>query len=1307
MSSKLPFEYIFDLEAYVDVLAPYCILNNKIVAKYSNDSGSTKPLISESMALAAQAELKKLKNPVECMLAVDTEAKVHVEHIATLPIELRTPAGPVILRNVTFYVSKEPVEEVLIGNSLLKSLGIDVDAQMEKLAGKMYDCTDRKTAKELKLFSFEIRNGKHGLREYVEEEFDDGSDVLEVGPKNTRAEIGQSLEMMVEKAKVNGLPRKEAKRIRNLLFKHIDVFRFRLGSDGPAKVKPFEIKLKPGAQLSRPASRRYSPMHREFLDWKLELMAKYGLVEPNPYATTASAAHVVNKTLAPKDIKTDFRLVQDLRKLNAVSEPAHWPILNLETAVNAAAGAVAFIQIDFVDCFTQFPCTEETANLLSIMTDRKVYKFNRVSQGHVNSGAYCQRTLQECFEERYYRGVISYLDDILLWGKTLDELIDNLKFVLEICEERNLKLHASKCNMFSKRVKFCGRILSPDGVEQDPEKIAGLVDLPVPKTAADLMSFLAAANWLRNSIVDFSRLVNPLRYKLEQVLKKKGRTKRLAEGIGIEFTPEELECYERVKNRIALSVKLNYPNPDDEYVLMTDASSIGWGAVLLAIKNYDPNKPFEEQDCRALSFLGGTFKGSQLNWSVTDKECFAIVESVKRLDYMLIRTKPFRIATDHRNLVYLFKEDKEMKTTTSQRLKRWAINMMAYRYKIEHVAGSKNLWSDIISRWIDEPPIRFKRAVTRSMAADDSAVVGNVEDGQAAVSMDFESSSTSATFPENDNDIEDDMPLSDLYGIISNKPVNAKTHQPKSIVHPWENVIWPTKEDIYVSQQIHYAENVDRGDLRIGGDGYIYRRGKIWIPENDNELLVRFFVVAHGGCNGHFGIGSSVRRLSKHVSSCDLDERLAAFCRSCLLCLQCKGSKVIPRPWGRTVQANRPNQVLHFDYLYIGPSFNGAEYILVVKDGLSQIVDLVISDSANASVVAATLNQWIGFNGLPELFVSDRGSHFTGNVMKEMVDRFKLEHHFTTAYVHFSNGTVENVNRVIIEVFRTILKEMDLDIEFWPILVPVVMYALNHTARDTLGGRSPSEVFSGRESTAPIDQVFNEVDEEWLRVPKPTAEILADYAKLREAMDEIHRDVKERSDKRHVLNRKRQRGVKPINFCVGDFVLWSSIDSRVSASKLQVIWRGPYRVVDTKSDFVYVLEHLVTKKQHAVHASRMKFYHDKDLNITEEVLSHTVKQGMLMDVDKLQSIKWNPDSKRFEIQVSWLGFEDWETSWESFSSLVKDVPLLIVRLLESTFHSDPVIVRRLWKMHQNDLEKAEKKYSVVDLRNLSQMVAGG
>jgi hypothetical protein len=143
------------------------------------------------------------------------------------------------------------------------------------------------------------------------------------------------------------------------------------------------------------------------------------------------------------------------------------------------------------------------------------------------------------------------LDDLLGFAKSPAKLLGVLKAVLALCEQYGLKLHPAKCCFFTKEARWCGKLISADGVRHSPERIQGLVALSTPRTAGELQQFLCAVNWLRSNIPEYSALTHELYEVLEAAMavahsRKKSRLQRV-QLASVGWTSEHDEALDRVK----------------------------------------------------------------------------------------------------------------------------------------------------------------------------------------------------------------------------------------------------------------------------------------------------------------------------------------------------------------------------------------------------------------------------------------------------------------------------------------------------------------------------------------------------------------------------------------------------------------------------------------------------------------------------------------------------------------------------------------------------------------------------------------
>ena len=345
------------------------------------------------------------------------------------------------------------------------------------------------------------------------------------------------------------------------------------------------------------------------------------------------------------------------------------------------------------DCW-QCPLAPEAQEILTIATPGGLYTPTRVPRGILNATSYFQATLTRMLEGL---NCMIWVDDVIYWGLDETDLFNTLELILERLEEVGLYAAAHKCTFFETSITWCGKMYSQWQVKHDPERLTGLATMRRPETAAELMQFLQAVNWLRTSLPRMAEVVYPLRVFLEKHLAgAKHRTKRVASNRVIsagDWTSGLIGAWEAAQYLVAHAVALSHPKPGWAVVMFPDASDEHWGSFLTQVPQEELDRGVSVEDIthEPLGFLSGTFKGSQQRWATVDKEGFAVVSTFKRLEYLL--WNGVHIYTDHRNLAYIFYPEAcvwSVAKTTAQRLDQWKAVLGQYDYTIVHIAGDRN-----------------------------------------------------------------------------------------------------------------------------------------------------------------------------------------------------------------------------------------------------------------------------------------------------------------------------------------------------------------------------------------------------------------------------------------------------------------------------------------------------------------------------------------------------------------------------------------------------------------------------------------
>ena len=676
------------------------IFNDSIRDIALGDYGSDFNALSKSTFSLVQKSkpnilFEKFKSPVELVGAFKTENEKFTSSMtATLNITLILPGSKirVRIRGVKFFIVDQEMDETLLSRSLLQSMGFNLREHLERV----HSMIDGKHVDELDPTTIKAATFKYAGLAY-----DDADDDPIELPEDLSAGIGRdstesintAFKATLSSAQESGISFSGSQRLSNLLKRYRDVFRIKLGPDPPARVAPLVISRTDKAKPSRSPQRRYAPAQREFIIRTIRELEAVGAIYKNPSARWASPALAV-----PKPGSSKMRFTVDLRGPNSRTVPIQSAMPHLESHFQDIQGSTCFANLDLAHGYWQIPLAEESQEMMSIQTPIGVYSSRRLLQGGSDSGNHFQAVLGERFEGRV-KNILQWLDDFLLYAKSEEDLLSEVESFLQVCEKINLKIHAEKSNFFSKRVQFCGRIITPEGIQYHPRHFDSLVSMKKPTMARELQQLLCATNWMRSSIPNYSKVIEPLHTLMENAYAKSGgkRTKRAIRNLSItnEWGATHDEAFTTIIKQLAAAVKLSHPKPEFELCLFTDASDTHWSGILTQVPKNQRDKGIDAQEHEPLCFLSGAFKGSSRNWSTPEKEGFAIVESMCRVDY-LVMGREVSIYTDHANLVQLYDpygNHPGIQRHTASKLMRWAIKLSAFRYVIEHLPGENNVWA--------------------------------------------------------------------------------------------------------------------------------------------------------------------------------------------------------------------------------------------------------------------------------------------------------------------------------------------------------------------------------------------------------------------------------------------------------------------------------------------------------------------------------------------------------------------------------------------------------------------------------------
>ena len=363
----------------------------------------------------------------------------------------------------------------------------------------------------------------------------------------------------------------------------------------------------------------------------------------------------------------------DYRMLNKVTLKDAYPIPRTQECLDALSGAAYFTTLDMTSGYHQVPISEADCHKTAFVTRHGFWEFRTMPFGLTNAPATFQRLMELALLGLQWTDCLIYLDDVIIFGRTFEEHTSRVSKVLTRIQQANLKLKVEKCDMFQEEVEFLGHIVSKEGVKPNPTNIAKVVQWKEPETVTQVRQFLGLCSYYRRFVKGFSTIAKPLTEL----------TKKEAELV---WNVSCQEAFDTLKSHLTSAQVMGYPTETGEFILDTDASNFGIGAVLSQIQ--------DERE-RVVSYASRSLNKAERNYCVTDKELLAVRYFIEHFRYYLLGRK-FTLRTDHQAIRWLF----TMKQPKG-RLARWLETLASYEFEIEYRPGSKHLNADGMSRCIN------------------------------------------------------------------------------------------------------------------------------------------------------------------------------------------------------------------------------------------------------------------------------------------------------------------------------------------------------------------------------------------------------------------------------------------------------------------------------------------------------------------------------------------------------------------------------------------------------------------------------
>ncbi|XP_064464374.1 uncharacterized protein K02A2.6-like [Ornithodoros turicata] len=407
---------------------------------------------------------------------------------------------------------------------------------------------------------------------------------------------------------------------------------------------PIHIELQPNAVPRFLKSRTVPLALRTAVDKELDKLKEQGILKPVSSSTWATPLVTVRKQNGTLRLCGDYRST-----VNQAVAKAAYPLPTVDDMLALVQGGRIFSKIDLQQAYQQLRVDDASSELLTKYMDSLLAGLE---------------------------GVGAYLDDILISGSTLDEHNKRLRSVLKRLTDAGLKVRLEKCLFRVQELEYLGYHISAAGIRPTQVKVKAILQAPNPRNKKELQSFLGLLSFYNRFLKDRASVAEPL-YRL------------LHKDTPWFWGSQEQDAIDKLKQLLAAAPVLAHFDVNRPVLLACDASPYGIGAVLSQRTQNHLDVP--------VAFASRTLSKAEQNYAQLDKEGLVVVFGMKHFHHF-VAGRHITVVTDHKPLLGIFSQEKQIPAVLSPRMLRWCLLLSAYDYTLIYRPAHRHQNADALSR---------------------------------------------------------------------------------------------------------------------------------------------------------------------------------------------------------------------------------------------------------------------------------------------------------------------------------------------------------------------------------------------------------------------------------------------------------------------------------------------------------------------------------------------------------------------------------------------------------------------------------
>ena len=367
-----------------------------------------------------------------------------------------------------------------------------------------------------------------------------------------------------------------------------------------------------------------------------------------------------------------LRMCVDYRRLNTMTRSDAYPMPRIDDLIDRLGEAKYITALDLTRGYWQMPVAARDQHKTAFTTPFGLFQFKVMPFGLNGAPASFQRMMDQVIDG-LYTFTAAYLDDLVIYSNTWEAHMEHIQKVLQRLREAGLTVKPKKCQFGMEYCTYLGHVVGGGAVRPEASKVEAVEQFKIPETKKQVRAFLGLTGYYRKFIPNYATIAAPLT----------DLTRKSAPN-NVQWNEQCDQAFKELKGLLCTAPVLRNPDFSKPFILQTDASDRGVGAVL--------SQRDENGEEHPLGYFSRKLLPREERYSTVEKECLAIKLGTQAFRVYLLG-RDFTIQTDHRSLEWL-----DRLKENNARLTRWSLALQSYTFVVEHRPGAKNGNADALSR---------------------------------------------------------------------------------------------------------------------------------------------------------------------------------------------------------------------------------------------------------------------------------------------------------------------------------------------------------------------------------------------------------------------------------------------------------------------------------------------------------------------------------------------------------------------------------------------------------------------------------